>query len=182
MSETLEIRSAKKSEKGIVEALMQDYMAEFATFEPVEQDADGKYVYPYLPHYWGDPNRYPFLIRVGEDIAGFALLRFEANPLDGQGEMEMAEFYVTPPFRRSAVGTRTAVHLWNLFPGKWVVRVLKSNKNAYPFWKRAIDDYTGGQYQEQAPAQAIGGFISFTFESATDASLPDNIEPDLLDL
>lgn len=177
----LDIRSAKRSEKPLLANLMQDYLAEFDTFDSVEQDADGQYRYPYFNHYWEDPNRYPFLIREAGEIAGFALLRYEADPLTGKGVMQVAEFFVTKPFRRRGIGAAAATRLWDLFPGEWSLMVLASNKNAYPFWKQVIGDYTGGNYTEQAPQRAIGGAFTFTFASATDAELPDDTDPDVYD-
>ena len=60
---TIKIRSAKKSERDIIYNLMQDYLHEFSAFSAVEQNSDGLYQYPYLDYYWGDPSRFPFLIR-----------------------------------------------------------------------------------------------------------------------
>ena len=60
---TIEIRSAKKSERDIIYNLMQEYLHEFSAFGTVEKDKDGLYQYPYLEFYWGDPSRFPFLIR-----------------------------------------------------------------------------------------------------------------------
>lgn len=175
-----EVRSARKNEATILDQLMQSYLAEFATFESVETDASGRYVYPFLSHYWEDPNRYPFLIRVDGDIAGFALVRFEVDVGTGREALDLAEFFVLPAFRRNRVGTAAARHLFDLFPGRWHVRVLKSNKNAQPFWRRVISEYTGQNYNEQAPGTAIGGNYTYTFLSATDADLPDDLD-DLID-
>ena len=60
---TIEIRSAKKSERDIIYNLMQEYLHEFSAFGAVEKDKDGLYQYPYLEFYWDDPSRFPFLIR-----------------------------------------------------------------------------------------------------------------------
>lgn len=180
MSE-LRVTSAKKREQDQLAVLLQDYLAEFDEFENVEKNDDGTYAYPFLPHYWEDPNRYPFLFRTDDAHAGFALLRFEVDPASGRESMEMAEFYIAPPYRRHGYGRQAARRLWDLFPGRWVVRVLKSNTRAYPFWKTIIDEYTGGRFDEQPPSGPIGGMYTFTFESATSAEIPDDVEPDLLD-
>lgn len=178
---TPQVTSAKKAEAPLLETLIQEYLAEFARFEAVEQDDSGRYVYPYLPHYWEDPNRYPFLFRLQDQVVGFALLRFEVDPVVGNERMELAEFFVREPFRRRGMGTRVAEHLWNLFPGRWVVRVLRSNRNAYPFWQQAIDRYTGAKFNESPPETAVGGAYTFTFESRASPEMPDDVEPDILD-
>lgn len=179
--EALGVRSAKRAEVPVMAELMQAYLTEFATFETVAQDADGRYIYPYFEHYWEDPNRYPFLFMDGAEPVGFALLRFEADPLTGQGVMELAEFFVVPARRRSGIGTAAAEKLWDLFPGQWRLSVLTSNRNAQPFWRRVVSEYTEGNYTEQAPTQAVGGAFTFTFASRIDADLPDDIDPELFD-
>lgn len=181
MSEGLSVTAAKLGEKPILAELMQAYLAGFAEFEDVEQDADGRYHYPYLAFYWEDPNRYPFLFRDCDQVVGFALCRFDIDPVSGRESMEVAEFYVDPQHRRQGLGREAATRLWDLFPGRWVARVLKSNKNAIPFWRTIIDKYTEGRFEEQRPATPVGGAITFAFESKTSAGLPDNVEPDHLD-
>lgn len=178
---SLEIRSAKKAEIPVMAALMDAYLAEFATFDTVPTDADGNYFYPYFNHYWEDPNRYPFLFRVDDKTAGFAMLRFEADPVAGFQVMHVAEFYVTPDFRRHGIGTEAATRLWDLFPGRWSLKVLSTNKKAYPFWKQAVSDYTQNDYTEQGPIGAVADGTTFTFESRVEADLPDDIDPDVFD-
>lgn len=175
------IRPARFADKPAVAAMLQPYLAGFAEFEHVEQDSDGRYVYPYLDFYWEDPNRYPFLLLAGDDTAGFALCRFDIDPLTGHDHMEIAEFFVDPGFRRQGIGGEAATRLWNLFPGRWMVRVLKSNLPAIPFWQQTIADYTKGRFTEQPPTTAVGGAITFTFESATRAEMPEGVEQDYLD-
>ncbi len=205
----IEIRSAKKSERDIIYNLMQDYLHEFSAFSDVEKDSDGLYQYPYLDFYWGDPNRFPFLIRTTDDqqensagilhrgsssvtdsgnsemssgiIAGFALLRSEFDPLTGIPGMEVSEFFVLPAYRNQGIGNAAAVKLWDQFPGQWTVRVMKANKAALPFWQHAIQRYTGGNYRETASSTLNESHITFIFENPFEDDLPPDIEPELLD-
>ncbi|MCY4530733.1 MAG: GNAT family N-acetyltransferase [Gammaproteobacteria bacterium] len=206
---TIEIRSAKKSERDIIYNLMQDYLHEFSAFSDVEKDSDGLYQYPYLDFYWGDPSRFPFLIRTTDNqqensagivhrgsssvtdsgnpelssgiIAGFALLRSEFDPLTGLPGMEVSEFFVLPAYRNQGIGNAAAVKLWDQFPGQWTVRVLKANKAALPFWQHAIRRYTGGNYRETANSTLNESNITFIFENPFKDDLPPDIEPELLD-
>ncbi len=205
----IEIRSAKKSERDIIYNLMQDYLYEFSAFSAVEQDSDGLYQYPYLDFYWGDPSRFPFLIRTTDNrqensagilhrgsssetdsgypkmspgiIAGFALLRSEFDPLTGIPGMEVSEFFVLPAYRNQGIGNAAAVKLWDQFPGQWTVRVMKANKAALPFWQHAIQRYTGGNYRETASSTLNESHITFIFENPFEDDLPPDIEPELLD-
>ena len=64
-----------------------------------------------------------YLIRVRGRVAGFALVTrgspATADPLD----LDLAEFFVLRSYRRSGVGRRAAVLLWNSLPAHWIVRV-----------------------------------------------------------
>jgi predicted acetyltransferase len=88
-------------------------------------------VYPRLGLYWEDRNRLPYLIRVGGDDAGFALVRHHADT----GFHEMAEFYVAPEHRRQGIGRAAARALLDRHPGWWHLQVLDDNAPAQAFWR-----------------------------------------------
>lgn len=160
--------SAEKNEQPVLDRLMELYLHDFSEFMAVDLDETGRYGYDYLPHYWEDPDRHPLLIRVDNKLAGFALLRFEKDPADGVGEMDMAEFFVLRRYRRQNVGTLAAVKCWDLFPGNWQVRVMKSNKNAYPFWKQNIADYTNNKFDESTGEGPMKNAFIFRFPIKSD--------------
>lgn len=177
----LEVASAKKKEAHIVDNLLQLYLHDFSEFEPDEIGADGRFDYPYLQHYWDDPDRYPFLFRVDGHLAGFALLRFEADPLTGRHVMDMAEFFIMRRYRDKGVGEQAAVYLWDLFPGQWQVRVLKSNERALGFWRHIIARYTDDAFAEHRGEGALANAIEFTFRSRGNTDMPDEPGMDALD-
>lgn len=168
----VEVRSAKQRESPILESLLQLYLHDFSEFEDIEIGTDGRYRYPYLAHYWEDPTRYPFLIRVEGHLAGFALLRLESDPMTGQQAMDVAEFFILRPYRRRGVGAQVAQRLWDLFPGQWHIRVLNSNKPGYAFWKETIGTYTNNRFSE-AQGEGVTRNTVFVFHSETDSEMPD---------
>src|SRR5579884_1395429 len=84
-----------------LQALMNEHLLELAALEGVELPADdaGNVHYRYFDAYWIEPERYPFVVQVGDELAGFCLLR-DLEPYWG-----IAEFYIRPTYRRSGVGT-----------------------------------------------------------------------------
>jgi len=174
------VRSAKKREKEIVENLMQYYLHDFSEFEDLQIQDDGRFEYQYLDHYWQDPNRYPFLIRLDGKLSGFALLRFSMDMQSMVGLMDLAEFFIVRSNRRKGVGTEAARKLWDLFPGRWQLRVMQSNKPAYPFWKQTIGDYTGGNFDERKEEQMVVRSTTFHFASNSSA-MPEEAIPDPVD-
>lgn len=167
------VSSAMKHEQPVLEHLLELYLHDFSEFESLDIGEDGLFRYAYLPHYWEDPNRYPFLIKANDKLAGFALLRFETNPTNGLGQMDITEFFVLRQYRRQKVGSQAAMMLWDAFPGQWQVRILKTNKKAYPFWEKVIVDYTDNQYQEKQGEYPGDKMMVFYFKSMSDGNLPD---------
>ena len=144
----LVVRPAEAGEQPIMAELLQLYLKEFATFTHVDRDANGRYEYPYLSHYWQDPQRFPFLIVSNNTTLGLALVRLETDPLNGDQQTDMAEFFILPAYRRQGLGQLAAKTLFGLFPGPWLVRVLLSNVAAEPFWRTCVEACTRGQFEE----------------------------------
>lgn len=101
---------------------------------------------PYNLHFDRWPFGYrghPFMVRVDDELAGFALIKqMDTNHFD------MGEFFIVHKFRRKGVGTSVAHYLFEQFPGSWHVRQMMAHKPAQMFWRRVISDYTGGEYRE----------------------------------
>ena len=142
---SVEVLSATPEQQPIVANLLELYAHDFSEFDNVELGADGRFGYNRLPLYWIDPNRHPFLIRMDGNLAGFALVKKGSEVTGNQNVWDMVEFFVARGFRRRGVGTRIAHQLWRQFPGTWEVRVRHSNVSAYPFWARAIAQFTGSE-------------------------------------
>ena len=142
------LKAAGEVDRPALENLMQLYIHDFSEFTREEIDSDGRYSYPYLKHYWREPDRYPFLIYADEKLAGFALVRSETDPENNQSNMDMSEFFILRSFRRTGVGSEAASKTWDLFPGRWHLKVLKENKAAYPFWNRLISIRTENRFEE----------------------------------
>lgn len=176
----VDVRSAKRREKEIVKNLMQYHLHDFSEFEDLQIQDDGRFEYQFLEHYWEDPNRYPFLIRLDGKLSGFALLRFAVQMPTGVGQMDLVEFFIIRSYRRQGVGTEAAKRLWDLFPGRWQLQVLQSNKPAYDFWKKIIGAYTGDNFDERREEQMVSRSTTFHFNSNSPA-MPEESIPDPVD-
>jgi predicted acetyltransferase len=60
----------------------------------------------------------------------------------------MAELFVMRRHRRCGVGEQVASWLFDRFRGPWEVREKAENQAATAFWRRIIDSYTDGRFQE----------------------------------
>ncbi|MCE5323613.1 GNAT family N-acetyltransferase [bacterium] len=109
-----------------------------------------------LPQYWAkmpdDPKYawpsgwkgYPFIIKVDDKIAGFAL----ARKLGAEAVYEMGDFFILRKYRSKGVGKYVACSIFDAFAGKWRVAQMVGNTPAQAFWSRVIDGYTNGNHQE----------------------------------
>ena len=130
-----------------LERLLQIYLAELSVYSPIKKSSAGEFVYPYLQTYWQNSTRYPYFIRLNENICGFALVREDMDPENGNKIMDLAEFYIAKDFRRLNLGSRIAEMLWDLYPSNWRLSVLKKNETALLFWSEMINRYTKGKFE-----------------------------------
>jgi predicted acetyltransferase len=128
--------------------LFEHYMHDMAEWFEIDTKADGSYSYD-TSLIW--ENAYDvYVAKVGDSIAGFAILGSAVEWLGGNGAHDVREFFVIGRFRRRGIGQRMATLLWNERPGEWLVRVLESNAPAVLFWRTAIAAHSRGSYEEEA--------------------------------
>ena len=139
--------------------LMQLYSHDLSEFQQAPLDDKGLFgLGPDFDIYWEEPGRYPFLILVDTELAGFAFIRALTEQT-----YSVAEFFIARRFRRSGVGAVAAKYLFDKFRGNWQVAELEKNLPAQQFWRTVIGDYTGGEFTEQWSAKdTIGPMQVFT--------------------
>ena len=142
------VERATVGDKVVLRNLMQLYRYDYTEFEPDDLDEHGLFNYNYLDHYWVEPGRYAFLVRVDDKLAGFALVRTLDADADGGLRYSMAEFFIMRSFRRCGVGRTVAREVFGRLPGQWVVRQDVTNSGAMAFWRQVIGEYMGGHYEE----------------------------------
>ena len=96
--------------------------------------------YPYLGHYWREPDRTPFLISSNNETCGFALLRYIRSGTQAPDYHSIAEFYIQPEHRRLGIGEQAVAELLNRYPGHWLIQVLTRNEPALAFWQRTLTE------------------------------------------
>tara|TARA_Y100000588_G_C13870265_1_gene760018 strand:- start:192 stop:503 length:312 start_codon:yes stop_codon:yes gene_type:complete len=70
-------------------------------------------------------------------------------------DFSVGEFFILRHFRRKGVARAVARELFDRFRGRWEVEQLPLNAPAQAFWQQVVDEYTGGQYEEEdIPRQA----------------------------
>lgn len=153
---TPELARASKDEAPVLGRLLELYSHELSAVANLRIGDDGLYGYRYLPRYWIEPERHPYLLRIAGELAGFALLR-QGSDLTGDPDVwDMAEFFVLRRHRRHRIGERAAHTLWTRHPGRWEVRVMPGNDAALAFWQRAVDAFVGNNRVEPDRVDVAG--------------------------
>ena len=128
------LRPVPLSEKGDLhtrfEAYRRDYYALVHPGEALEP-------YPWFDGYWTEPDRHPYWITAGGEVAGFVLVNGWAEsglPLD----QAISEFCILPDHRRQGLGLRSRATLMGLHTGQWELKVHRANLPGLAFWPRAL--------------------------------------------
>ena len=148
----------------LLQNLFEHYCYDMSEWFDVDTGPDGRYSYD-TSSVWA--NGYEvYLARVGDSIAGFALIGSAAEWLGEIDSHDVHEFFILRKFRRRGRGKSMTTFLWNAHPGTWLVRVLEANAPAVLFWRDAISRYSGGSYLEEPRIVNERPWRFFRFESA----------------
>lgn len=144
----IEIEAVSIEQKSVLRNLLELYIYDFTEFGPYDVDSHGLYGYKYLDYYWNEEGRHPFIFYINGKIAGFVLVqRYYIDDLNDYS-YSIAEFFVMKRYRGQGIGKKVAFHIFNLLPGLWEVAQIKANKPAQVFWRKVINDFTHGNFEE----------------------------------
>jgi predicted acetyltransferase len=172
----LDLNPATEADYDLINNLARFYVYDMSEHTGWHFPADGLFdPQDRFANYWGRKSAlyiwpptwrgFPFLIRIDEHPAGFALVK---QIRDNPPTFDMGEFFVARQHRRHGIGQRVAATLFDRFPGRWEVRQIPSNTPAQAFWRRIIGNYTDGEFtetRETFPAYENREFIVQRFQS-----------------
>lgn len=161
----IELVSATLEQKPTIANLLELYAHDFSEFHHLELGAEGRFGYKQLPLYWTEPDRYPFLIKVNTEIAGFVLVKKGSDIIADNTVWDVGEFFIIRGYRRQGVGMKVAHEMWKRFPGPWEVRVMRSNRTAANFWRQAISAFIGREIQPVFVEKSGESWLVFSFKS-----------------
>ena len=141
---------ARRDDMALVAALSRFYVYDIA--RAVEPGAHWPATRDWLydPGDWSfhwDEGNHPFLIEADGELAGFCLVDHRA--IVERLDWNMGQFFVLAPLARRGIGRRAACLAFEHFPGLWQVTQMPENRAAIAFWRRTIDGFTGGRFEER---------------------------------
>jgi predicted acetyltransferase len=131
----------------VLRNLFEQYLHDMAEWFEFDTKPDGSYSYD-ASSIW-ESGYDAYLAKVGDSLAGFALVGSAVEWLGDVGSHDVHEFFVIRRFRRNGFGQRMATLLWNERPGEWLVRAMGANGPAVLFWRTTISRYSRGSYEEE---------------------------------
>ena len=123
----------------IFDNLFELYAYEFSEQMPLQLKASGRFELTPGDAWWTREDHFGYLLKSGEELAGFALVRAGSRVTGTPDVMDVAEFFVVRGARRRGIGMSAAHALFSAFPRVWEVRVRRTNVAALEFWSRTAE-------------------------------------------
>ena len=150
----IDLIAADVSLKPVIQNLARFYVYELSKYDTNDNRSaipeNGLYEaydkYFHFDDYWNDPTRFPFIIRVNKELAGFVLINKEGTV--PKVDWCMAEFFIISKFQGKGVGREVALKILNKFSGIWEIRQMLLNKPAINFWHSIVNAYTKGNFNK----------------------------------
>lgn len=165
----IELQLVPVEEKQVLKRMIELYLYDLSEYDPLALNGYGEFGYRYLDHYWTEPERRPFFVRIDGKLGGFVLLnRFGFT--DGL-DCSIAEHFIMRNYRKRGVGRRVAFEAFDRFRGLWEVRAHARNEVAKAFWRSVISDYTDGSFSELEKGLKEWSGPIWTFDNTTSQPL-----------
>lgn len=153
---------AEVCDKPVLYNMMQLYTYELSQYADetakIDLNEHGLYDIKYFDYFWVEKTRFPFILKCGNELAGFVLVRF-----NNESMYEISEFFVLPKFRRSGAGKYMANEVLAKFKGRWEIRTLLKNKATQDFWRSTVRSFSNGDFEEKYIRN--NSRLAFYFES-----------------
>ena len=144
-----ELVIAEEKHTELIQNLMQFYIYDFSEFVDLDVNLNGLYdPYSGIDLYFSETNqRFAYLIKENNKYIGFALVRI-INAADSP-HFSIAEFFIMKKYRRSGRGKTIATKIFAMHQGDWEIYQKLKNRPAFLFWKKTIEEFTGGRFSER---------------------------------
>ena len=112
---------------------------------------------------------YPFLIRVDDIPAGFALIATPPHCAKGT-DYFVNDFFLMQPFRGKGVAEYSAIQVFDKFKGNWELHTNPSERKTIgqKFWRKTVSNYTSGNYNEESEMTFDGYKLVFRFNNSNE--------------
>ena len=139
------LEAITKEQAPVLSNLFELYVHDFSEHVPCQLKANGRFDLSIDERWWTDAEHFPFLVRHGSELCGFVLARRGSRVSADVDAMDVAEFFIVRGARRKGAGMAAAHALFTRFPGRWEMRVRRTNGAAMSFWVRVAAAWLGAE-------------------------------------
>lgn len=143
----LEIIQATIADKEAINNLMEKYLYEFSQWELTDVNSSGLYAYEWLDCYFTEKQRFPYILKVDGNLAGFILVSDYPEVPEETTDFCLSEFFIMHKYRRMGFGKEAAFYVFNQHKGKWQLKRHPHNKASVYFWDNVVSEYTSGNFR-----------------------------------
>jgi predicted acetyltransferase len=144
------LSKATKDDKNTIQNLGRFYvyeMSRYCGFLPSwEVPQNGLFECIDLSSYCEKLDRYAFLVKVDDELAGFVLINKVGSTPDV--DWNIGEFFIVSKFQGKGVGRYVAENIFNQFPGVWETSQIPENTAAIAFWDNVVSQYSHGRFEK----------------------------------
>lgn len=141
---------ATKEDKDTIQNLGRFYvyeMSRYCGFLPTwETPSNGLFECIDLSSYCEKSDRHAFLVKVDDELAGFALINKIGSTPDV--DWNVGEFFIISKFQGKKVGSYVAEQIFNQFPGIWETTQIPENTAAIDFWEKVVSKFSKGKFDK----------------------------------
>lgn len=141
---------ATRKDKDTIQNLGRFYvyeMSRYCGFLPNwETPPNGLFECMDLSSYFEQLDRHAFLVKVSDELAGFALINKIGSSPDV--DWNVGEFFIISKFQGRGIGRYVAERIFDQFPGIWETAQIPENTAAIDFWKKVVDKYSNGKFEK----------------------------------
>ena len=127
-----------------IQNMARFYVYDMSRFCGWECPEDGLYECFDSKQYFMEEDRHPFLVRVGEELAGFVMINTYGTSEDV--DWNVAQFFILAKFQGKGTGEQVAFKVFDKYKGVWECSVIPQNVGAIRFWQKTIETYTNGNF------------------------------------
>jgi predicted acetyltransferase len=128
----------------LTERLWQLYRHDLSEFRGNYPGPDGLFATQRLRSFFDEPDRCGYLVKQGDAVAGFVLVRGLVS-----GLRVMGEFFVLRAARRQQIGWHAALAVLRRHPGDWEIAFQENNPGAAKFWRRVAGELAADGYKDE---------------------------------
>ena len=157
LTKDIRIIPATIADYPVIQNLARFYVYDRSSYMRWGCEEDGMFECIDFKHYFEDRLREAFMVKLNNEIAGFALIYKEiitpktnwptGHSLQGEA-WNMGEFFIIAKFQGKEIASFVAKEIFRTHPGKWSVAVMPENIKAVHFWRKIIKEVSDDNYTE----------------------------------